>query len=566
MTRNVRLTTEIQERLIKKYGISPSQVLEVLEAPDRTDEIDFQGLTVRIHAKPNDSMEPPCTLVILESVKDGESAVDFAFRAYPELEPAKNLHELRPIEILRLLTNSFGLLIRAGNKVGKLIAQEKFAAPADKDFNLVESMEAPRGSFSQHCYFKIEEGPPREAQIAMAFAIDDELYGLWLDSVAKRSRVALPPQRQGRKSGTPPRDTKWKVFEKLVAAIHRAEPMGGKVKWNVKINGRQVDVTVRFRAGSYDYLTVVECREKGSPLKAAEVDAFVTKSSDAKANKAIMVSSSGFQEGCFSVAEHHGVELFTVQEVRDLPKDLLEKSLLTPALNIHSFSLVCGDENIDLPEQRNILPFLLKAAFIENDSYKVNIERIIDDLYFQLAGSAAREAKSFRVELPAGSRVSLPDIKSGNTLEAICLPIRALSFKYQLIMARYYSGEGLDPRIAHTRYEFRNAISGEGKAYTPRELEVGFDTVFKPGVFYVDVHTEFCYFCNRVEGNLITLTMLEGYQHGRHLQATFSVLRENAKSYVEITDKTEVARLKAMLRTLRARSGSDFGGEEILDS
>ena len=45
--------------------------------------------------------------------------------------------------------------------------------------------------------------------------------------------------------------------------------------------------------------------------------------------------------------------------------------------------------------------------------------------------------------------------------------------------------------------------------------------------------------------------MLEGYQHGRHLQMTFSVLRENAKSYVEISDKVEVQRLKAMLRTFR---------------
>jgi hypothetical protein len=566
MTRNVRLTTDIQERVIKKYGISRNQVLEVLKAPDRTDEIDFQGLTLRIHAKLSDSMEPPCTLVVLESIKDDESSVDFAFQAYPELELSKNLHELRPVEILRLLTNSFGLLIRVGNRVGRLIAQEKFAAPAGKDLQLVESMEAPRGSFSQHLYFKIEEGPPREAQIALAFAIDDELYGLWLDSVAKRPRGALPPQRQDRKSGASPKETKWKMFEKLVAAIHRAEQMGAEVKWNDKINGRQFDVTVRFRAGNYDYLTVVECREKGSPLKASEVDAFVTKSGDAKANKAIMVSSSGFQEGCFAVAELHGVELFTVQEVRDLPADLLERSLLTPALNLHSFSLDCGDESLDLPEQRNILPFLLKEAFIESDGLRVNIERIIDDLYFQLAGSAVREAKSFRIVLPAGSRVSLPDVKSGNTLETICLPIIALSFKYQLIMARYYSGGGLDPRIAHTRYVFRNAVSGEGKVYTPRELEVGFDTIFKPGIFYVDVHTEFCYFCHRVEGNLITLTMLEGYQHGRHLQVTFSVLRENAKSYVEVTDKAEVARLKAMLKTLQDRSGSNFGGEKILDS
>lgn len=563
MSGNVKLTTATEKLVIKKYGIPTDQLFETLRAPDKTDEINFQGLTVRIHTKLSNSMQPLCTLLVLETVKGDERAVSTAFRAYPEL--TQNLQELRPLKVLQLLTDSFGLLMRVGNKVGRLILQERFDAPTDKNVNLVQGLDAPRGAFSQHIHFKIEEGPPREVQCALAFVIDDELYGAWLDGVTRQSKKASPWTRQGKKSGASPKDMKWKMFEKLVAAIHRVEQKGAEVKWNDKINGRQFDVTVRFKGGIYNYLTVVECREKEKPLKVAEVDEFVTKSSDAKANKAIMVSSSGFQKGCFDVAEKHGVELFTVQEVRDLPDDLLESSFLTPALNIHSFSLDCGDENIDLPERRNILPFLIKDTLIEYGSQRFSIERIIDDLYFQLAGSATREIKSFRLELPAGSMVELPDIKSGNTLETIRLSIRAVSFKYQLTIARYYAGEGLDPHIAHTRYEFRNAVSGESTVYRPRELEVGFDTAFKPGIFYVDVHTEFYYFCHRVEGDLITLTMLEGYQHGRHLQVTFSVLRENAKSYVEVTDKVEVERLKAMLRTLRDKGGLNSGGEEILD-
>jgi hypothetical protein len=564
MADNVKITADTKERVIKKYGLSADQVLEVLRAPDKTDEIDFQGLTVKLHAKLNDSMQPPCTLLVLEAIDGDKRDVDAAFRAYPEL--AKNLQELRPLEVLRLLTDSFGLLIRVGKQVGKLIVEERFDAPAGKELDLVQIVDVPRGSFLQNFYFQIDEGPPREAQCALAFAIDDELYGVWLDGVARRARKVSPSPRQGRQGRVSPKSGKWKVFEKLVAAMHRAEQKGAEVKWNDRINGRQFDVTVRFKAGVYDYLTVVECRDKEKPLKVAEVDELVTKSNDAKANKAIMVSSSGFQKGCFEVAERHGVELFTVQEVRDLPDDLLDSSFLTPALNIHTFSLDCGDEGIDLPERRNILPFLVKDTFVEISSHKISIERIIDDLYFQLAGSAARDPKSFRLELAAGSMVELPDIKSGNTLKTIRLPIVAISFKYQLIAARVYAGEGLDLHIALMRYEFRNAVSGERKDYRPRDLEVGFDTTFKPGTFYADVHTEFYYFCHRVEGDVITLTMLEGYQHGRHLQVTFSVLRENAKSYVEITDKVEVERLKAMLRTLRDMSGLNSGGEEILDS
>lgn len=229
-------------------------------------------------------------------------------------------------------------------------------------------------------------------------------------------------------------------------------------------------------------------------------------------------------------------------------------------------TLPCGAEEIDLPEERNILPFLTKNTFVESGSKRVNIEGIIDDIYFELLRSAAPEPRNYRVDLRENSTVALPDIKSGNTLETIQLPIIAIAFKYLITPARYLKGTGLDPHLLSRRYEFKNVVSGDSKIYSPKELEVGFDTVFRPDVFYVDVHTEFRYFCHKVEGDLIKLTMLEGYQHGRHLQVTFSVLRENAHSYLEIIDEAEVKRLKAMLRTLRNRSGSSFGGEEILDA
>src|SRR2546430_2236150 len=83
----------------------------------------------------------------------------------------------------------------------------------------------------------------------------------------------------------------WKLLEKLVAAIHRAEMQGAKIKWNEKINGRQFDVTVRFMRGPYRYLTVIECKDWENPVKAETVEALVTKAKDVKADKAVIVSS-----------------------------------------------------------------------------------------------------------------------------------------------------------------------------------------------------------------------------------------------------------------------------------
>jgi hypothetical protein len=351
-----------------------------------------------------------------------------------------------------------------------------------------------------------------------------------------------------------------------VTAIHRAEQKGAEVKWNDKINKRQFDVTIRFQAGAYPYLTVVECRDQRAPLKVERIESLVTKSHDAKANKAIMVSSSGFQKGCYVVAQRYGVELFTMQEVHDLPEDLLEKSISIPILVIHSFALHCGAEELVLPEERNILPFLVKDTFIESHNHRVTIESILDDIHSELEQSGTSESKSYRIDFRKGSVVTLPDIKSGNTLEFIQLPIEYITFKYQITPGLYLKDEGLDPYLLRRRYEFKNAVSGEGKIYSPKELEVGFDTIFRPGSFYFDVHSEFRYFCHKIDGDLIKLAMLEGYQHGRHLQVTFTVLRENARSYAEITDESEINRLKAMLRTLRNRRGASFEGEEILDA
>ncbi|MFY9825088.1 MAG: restriction endonuclease [Thermoanaerobaculia bacterium] len=364
------------------------------------------------------------------------------------------------------------------------------------------------------------------------------------------------------------KDPKWKLFEKLVAAIHRAEQQGAEVKWNEKIDRRQFDVTVRFKAGVHTYLTVIECRDQGSPLKVERIDAFVTKARDAKANKAIMVSASGFQEGCFGVAERHGIDLFTMQELRDLPAELLEEGLI-PTLNFYSFVLSCGkdgSEKIELPEERNILPFLIKDALIERGTNRITLESMIDFIYSEVLKISDPEPKDYRINLLDSSTVTLPDIKSGNTLETITLEIRAIDFKHRVTPARYLGGPGLDPYLLRNRYAFRNVVTGETHIYGSRDLVVGFETVFKPGTFYVDIHSEFRYFCHKVEGDLITLTMLEGYQHGKHLQATFKFLESTGHSYIELVDGIEIARLKAMLRTLRERSGLNAGAEEVLDT
>jgi hypothetical protein len=182
----VQLSDLFLKDLSKKFHISPDQVIETLNAPDMTDDLDFHGLFIKIHTKLFSSTLPHSTLLAIETLREGGRIVDFAFRAYQEL--AKNLQELRPLEVLRLLTNSFGLLIRVGNQVGKLVLCESFSIDRDKETELVQGLESSIGAVIQSVYLKIDEGSPRTGRCALAFCLETDLYSTWLNSIERKAQ------------------------------------------------------------------------------------------------------------------------------------------------------------------------------------------------------------------------------------------------------------------------------------------------------------------------------------------------------------------------------------------
>jgi hypothetical protein len=118
------------------------------------------------------------------------------------------------------------------------------------------------------------------------------------------------------------RDPKWKKFEKLVAGIHMLTSQGAEVKFDDHIIGRrtgsnrQIDVSIRFKQGLYDYLAIIECKDYGRKASIDKVEAFRTKMEDVGARHGIMVSPQGFQRGAIKTAEAYNIELFTLTEVK----------------------------------------------------------------------------------------------------------------------------------------------------------------------------------------------------------------------------------------------------------
>jgi restriction endonuclease len=118
------------------------------------------------------------------------------------------------------------------------------------------------------------------------------------------------------------KDPKWKKFEKIVTGIHILTSEGAEVKFDDHIMGkrsgrnRQIDASIRFKHGLYDYLAIVECKDYGSRVPMEKVEAFHTKMKDVGARHGIMVSPHGFQEGAITTAKFYDIELFTLEEVK----------------------------------------------------------------------------------------------------------------------------------------------------------------------------------------------------------------------------------------------------------
>ena len=153
---------------------------------------------------------------------------------------------------------------------------------------------------------------------------------------------------------------RWEQFELLVAAIHRAIDPAAQIKWNDSINSRQFDVTIRFRRGLYDYLTVIECKDYSSPVPVGEVEAFITKSRDAKAHQAVMASASGFQSGARAVAERHNVTLVHLTDSPEIDLSLFGAAWgpEVDAFHVKAVVLRYSDgEQKSLPEAANEMTY-----------------------------------------------------------------------------------------------------------------------------------------------------------------------------------------------------------------
>jgi hypothetical protein len=371
------------------------------------------------------------------------------------------------------------------------------------------------------------------------------------------SRKRKRPKPKAKRKAKEP---KWESFERVVAAIHMAEMQGATVEWNEIIEGRQFDVTIRFKVGFYEYLTLIECRDYSRPIEVGQVEAFATKSRNHKASKAVMVSTNGFQNGAREVARKENIELYSLRQINKLSEESLADVFLSFVVVQPVAFRMNGKVVLVFPPDPKACQHQLQNIRLTNygDNKLTDLLRPfaqlvhptplpnvpdVDKLGFPFK-RATPSPQTSGFQLSENTRLILPDTKEE-------IPVSEFLFVYFSRTMRLVNIGGVDPSVFAdygTQYEYKNELNEEITLIDPATLQMGINTVFEVGKFYRQPQLkEFIYYCEKVSDSSATMLLLRSHQHGKLVRMQVEEPLAASKGYVEIEDESEVAEAKGLL-------------------
>lgn len=342
-------------------------------------------------------------------------------------------------------------------------------------------------------------------------------------------------------------DSKWKHFERLVAAIHQAADRGSEVRWNEVIDGRQFDATIRFRKGLYNHLTVVECKDLKQAVSVDKVEAFVTKSRDVHANVAVLASTNGFQSGAKDCAKRHGITLLHV--TRGTTVDLASFGLRwgddTEALHIESIALHYTDgTDKELPREANVLTYYTHHTMLERAGSKTTLDAFISTKLADLPLEEGYRIQKIAVE--AGTKVIAP--ADG---EIPLKELAAIEVRTALVKAKTIAGpHRVDPVILSPKVDVLNVGTNQTTSFDYVSLPLGIGNAFVTGKYYEAVGLGFFHYCRSVSKDTAEVWLVESFQHGHLVQGKLVLELSAAQHYIEVKDKAVIARLERRRKTM----------------
>ncbi len=106
----------------------------------------------------------------------------------------------------------------------------------------------------------------------------------------------------------------WRAFEELVAKIYKEIDPEATVKFDEKIEGRQIDVSIRKNIVGIEMLIIIQAKWYNKPAQVTHVDAFESVIKEVGAAKGILVCNKGFTKGAKEKAAKARIELCSVYD------------------------------------------------------------------------------------------------------------------------------------------------------------------------------------------------------------------------------------------------------------
>jgi hypothetical protein len=312
---------------------------------------------------------------------------------------------------------------------------------------------------------------------------------------------------------------------------------GAVVKWNDSIEGYQIDVSIRFELGPYQYLHIVECKDHRRRINRDTMWAFAGKVEATRANKGTFISAAGFQSGAKKLAETKSIETFTLKEIPEDWPDSVMAALPTPFPGIRRLLIKqTGQANFREVSDHAAPSMLANARILVETDQTKTLQEI------------------FRPFVPSDwrSRAGIWTIQvdcEGRWLEFASMRFRidALQADFQTITGPRLVRTKLPPEMRPSKLVFENVKTGSSSSLPTKNVPFGFDTVIEENHFYIDVEGRE-YFCESLKGDDAVFVLLASRQFGRKTfgEAHFSVA-EAGGHYVEISDAADLLRLQKLL-------------------
>lgn len=333
------------------------------------------------------------------------------------------------------------------------------------------------------------------------------------------------------------KDPKWKKFEKVIAGIHILSDRGASVKFNDHIRGKktnrkwQVDVSVRFKRGLYSHLIVIECKNLTHRVSIKDVQAFIAKMDDFEADKGIIVSASGFQQGAIKAAEVYGIELYTLKEEAGEWIDKITAPVRCFAFPI-SFVIDCkdapgysGDKNTSLDD----------FVFYSEDGTTTSMRELITDTM----AVAVKQKTSYPIEARCDfepiMHIYLPGFQDPTEAYGVDFNIGDVETRSEFREIPV-TPQGVNYVYSDINQEQQNIFPAE-------KIPIGVDTVFEVGRYYTNL-LGMKYRCLGIKEDEVSLMLIDWEDSGGTYTVKFRASLKVAQDCVPLDDPEEEDRLE----------------------